>query len=73
MAQDGITANLTPTERRIMRLIADGKTSKEIGAELSIHYRTIENHRTNICRKLNLEGEGANALLRFALQHKSSL
>jgi DNA-binding NarL/FixJ family response regulator len=73
MAQDGITANLTPTERRIMRLIADGKTSKEIGAELSIHYRTVENHRTNICRKLNLDGEGANALLRFALQHKSSL
>lgn len=73
MAQDGITANLTPTERRIMRLIAEGKTSKEIGAELSIHYRTVENHRTNICRKLNLEGEGANALLRFALQHKSSL
>lgn len=72
-AQDGITANLTPTERRIMRLIADGKTSKEIGAELSIHYRTVENHRTNICRKLKLEGEGANALLRFALQHKSGL
>lgn len=71
--QDTITANLTPTERRIMRLIADGKTSKEIGAELSIHYRTVENHRTNICRKLNLEGEGANALLRFALQNKNSL
>jgi DNA-binding NarL/FixJ family response regulator len=71
--QDGIGANLTPTERRIMRLIADGKTSKEIGAELSIHYRTVENHRTNICRKLNLEGEGANALLRFALQNKNSL
>jgi len=71
--QDTLTANLTPTERRIMRLIADGKTSKEIGAELSIHYRTVENHRTNICRKLNLEGEGANALLRFALQNKGSL
>jgi DNA-binding NarL/FixJ family response regulator len=73
VGQDSLTANLTPTERRIMRLIADGKTSKEIGAELSIHYRTVENHRTNICRKLNLEGEGANALLRFALQHKSGL
>jgi DNA-binding NarL/FixJ family response regulator len=71
--QDGLTANLTPTERRIMRLIADGKTSKEIGAELSIHYRTVENHRTNICRKLNLEGEGANALLRFTLQNKNIL
>jgi DNA-binding NarL/FixJ family response regulator len=68
-----LTSNLTPTERRIMRLIADGRSSKEIGAELSIHYRTVENHRTNICRKLNLEGEGANALLRFALQNKSLL
>ncbi|HZD49317.1 MAG TPA: response regulator transcription factor [Silvibacterium sp.] len=71
--QNTLTANLTPTERRIMQLIADGKSSKEIGAELSIHYRTVENHRTNICRKLNLEGEGANALLRFALQNKNLL
>jgi DNA-binding NarL/FixJ family response regulator len=64
---------LTPTERRIMRLIAQGKTSKEIGNELSIHYRTVENHRTNMCRKLELEGEGANALLRYALQNKNGL
>ena len=70
---NSITGKLTPTERRIMRLIADGRSSKEIGAELSIHYRTVENHRTNICRKLNLEGEGANALLRFALQNKNVL
>jgi DNA-binding NarL/FixJ family response regulator len=62
---------LTPTERRIVQLIAADKSSKEIGAELSIHYRTIENHRTNICRKLGLEG--SNALLRFALQNKLSL
>jgi len=64
---------LTPTERKILRLIADGKSSKEIGADLNIHYRTVENHRTNICRKLDLEGEGANALLRFALQNKKLL
>jgi DNA-binding NarL/FixJ family response regulator len=70
---DSMTDNLTPTERRIMQLIANGKTSKEIGAELSIHYRTVENHRTNMCRKLELDGEGANALLRFALQNKSLL
>jgi DNA-binding NarL/FixJ family response regulator len=69
---DPLISNLTPTEHRIMKLIAVGKTSKEIGAELSIHYRTVENHRTNISRKLSLDGEGANALLRFALQNKSS-
>ena len=65
------SSNLTPSERNILRLIAEGKSSKEIGEELSIHYRTVENHRTNICRKLGIEG--ANALLRFALQHKSGL
>jgi DNA-binding NarL/FixJ family response regulator len=72
-AGNSLTSNLTPTELRIMRLIAQGKTSKEIGAELSIHYRTVENHRTSMCRKLDLEGEGANALLRFALQNKNLL
>jgi DNA-binding NarL/FixJ family response regulator len=72
-SESSLTRNLTPAERRIMQLIANGKTSKEIGAELSIHYRTVENHRTNICRKLELDGEGANALLRFALQNKNLL
>jgi DNA-binding NarL/FixJ family response regulator len=68
---NGVTGDLTPTECRILHLIAAGRSSKEIGAELSIHYRTVENHRTNICRKLNIDG--ANALLRFALQNKASL
>jgi len=62
---------LTPTEKKVLRLIADGLSSKEIGDELSIHYRTVENHRTNMCRKLSIEG--ANALARFALQHRSAL
>jgi DNA-binding NarL/FixJ family response regulator len=63
--------DLTPSERRILGMIADGKSSKEIAAELFIHYRTVENHRTNICGKLNLHGP--NTLIRFALQHKSEL
>jgi DNA-binding NarL/FixJ family response regulator len=71
-AGEELTSRLTPTERRIMHLIAQGKSSKDIGAELSIHYRTVENHRTNICRKFEIEGEGANALLRFALQNKDN-
>lgn len=52
-------------------MIAENKSSKEIGAELFIHYRTVENHRVNICQKLGLRG--TNSLLRFALQHKSEL
>lgn len=67
---DGLDA-LTKTERRILKLIADDKTSKEIGELLFIHPRTVDNHRTNICRKLDLRG--SNALLRFALKHQSEL
>jgi DNA-binding NarL/FixJ family response regulator len=63
--------DLTLSERRILRLVADGLSSKEIGDQLSIHYRTVENHRSNMCRKLNIEG--ANALLRFAIQNKEAL
>lgn len=66
-----LTSILTSTERQILQRIAEGKSSKEIGAELYIHYRTVENHRTNMCRKFGVEG--ANALLRFALQHRESL
>ncbi|MBV9480531.1 MAG: response regulator transcription factor [Acidobacteria bacterium] len=63
--------SLTASERRILQMIADNKSSKEIGEELQIHYRTVENHRVNICQKLGLSG--TNSLLRFALQHKSEL
>ncbi len=70
-AEQPPTSRLTAMEKRIMHMIAHGKTSKEIGVELSIHHRTVQNHRTNICRKLDLEAEGANTLLRFVLQNKS--
>ena len=63
--------DLTPTERRILRFIADYKTSKEIAGQLHIHYRTVDNHRSNICQKLGLHG--SNALLKFALENKSKI
>ena len=62
---------LTPTERRILRLIAEEKTSKEIGEQLYISYRTVEKHRHNITRKLDLHG--SLALVKFAAAHKSEL
>jgi DNA-binding NarL/FixJ family response regulator len=63
--------DLTASERRILRLIGESKSSKEIGAELGIHYRTVENHRVNICQKLDVHG--TNSLLRFALEHRAEL
>jgi DNA-binding NarL/FixJ family response regulator len=64
-------SRLTPTEIRILKLIADNKTSREIASDFYVSVRTIENHRANICAKLELHG--AHALLSFALAHKSQL
>jgi DNA-binding NarL/FixJ family response regulator len=63
--------DLTPTERRVLKLIAQYKTSKEIAQELHIHYRTVDNHRTNISHKLGLQG--SHALLKFAVEHQAEL
>jgi DNA-binding NarL/FixJ family response regulator len=64
-------ADLTPAERRILKLIAVNKTSKDIAEDLGISYRTVETHRTNIASKLNIHG--SHSLLKFALENKSVL
>ncbi|HEX3144790.1 MAG TPA: response regulator transcription factor [Pyrinomonadaceae bacterium] len=63
--------DLTPAEMRILKLIAENHSSKQIAEQLFISYRTVENHRANICQKLGLHG--SNALVRFALAHKFDL
>ncbi len=62
---------LTQSERKILRLIAHGKSTKEIAEEFFISPRTVDTHRSNICSKL--EVSGTNALLRFAMEHKAIL
>src|SRR5262249_47279375 len=52
-------AALTPTERRVLRLVAEHKTSREIAADLFISIRTVERHRLNACAKLDLHGSNA--------------
>jgi DNA-binding NarL/FixJ family response regulator len=63
--------DLTKAERRILTLIAEKKTSRQIGAELFISPRTVEAHRANICAKLGLTG--SHSLLQFALENRSAL
>jgi len=63
--------DLTPAERRILKLIAEDHTSKEIADFLQISIKTVENHRLNMCNKLNLHG--SHSLLKFAFEHKTSL
>ncbi len=65
---DSLLSKLTQMEERVLQLIAENKTSKEIADELFISHRTVQNHRTNICNKLDLKGH--NRLLQFALENK---
>lgn len=57
---------LTHREREILKLLADGNTSKEIAHKLYISLRTVQNHRANIMRKLNLRR--TTDLVKYALQ-----
>lgn len=63
--------SLTPAERKVLRMIAQYKTTKEIADALYISPRTVETHRANICQKLNLRG--SHSLMRFALAHLSEI
>jgi DNA-binding NarL/FixJ family response regulator len=63
--------SLTPSERRILKLIAEDKTSKEIADLLGCAVRTVETHRQNMSAKLGLSG--SHSLLKFAFDHKASL
>ncbi len=65
-AEENELALLTMREREIMQLVAEGKTSAEIALILSIAARTVETHRANIMRKLNLTS--ISDLIRYAIR-----
>lgn len=57
---------LTTREREVVKLIAEGRSSKEIADLLYISTRTVDNHRANIMEKLNLKK--AVELVKYAIQ-----
>jgi len=59
---------LTKTEKRILKLIAQEKSSREIAERLYISYKTVENHRSNMSKKLGLSGH--SSLVKYAMKHK---
>ncbi|MCW5960240.1 MAG: response regulator transcription factor [Pyrinomonadaceae bacterium] len=63
--------DLTATERGVLKLISENQSSKEIGEQMFISPRTVEKHRANICRKLDLRG--SHSLIKFAVLNKSKL
>lgn len=60
--------DLTERELEILRLVADGFTNKEIGEKLFISHRTVDTHRTNLMRKL--EVNNIAGLISFAIKNK---
>jgi two-component system response regulator NreC len=57
---------LTPREREVLQLVAEGYTNREIGERLGVSLKTADVHRSNVMRKLDLHT--AQALTRFALR-----
>jgi len=61
-------SSLTKTEKEIIRLLSEWKTSNEIADILCNSVRTIENHRAKINEKLNIQG--THSLIKFAIENK---
>lgn len=65
--QNDIT-NLSPRERQVLQLIAEGYTNKQIAEILSISIKTVQAHRASIMSKLDLHDRGE--LIKYAIQKK---
>ena len=59
---------LTPREREVVQLVAEGCTSKEVAHRLGISVKTVDTHRSNLMRKLRLHS--VSQLVRYAIRNK---
>jgi DNA-binding NarL/FixJ family response regulator len=63
----GAPNELTPREREIFQLLAEGKRNKEVAAILEVSVKTVETHRSNLMRKLGLHG--LSDLIHYAVRN----
>jgi len=61
------SAPLTPREREVLQLVAEGKSTKEVAEILKVEVKTAETHRTNIMKKLDIHDTAG--LVRYAIRH----
>ena len=61
-------SDLTPREIEVIKRLAEGRSNKEVATALDISIKTVDAHRTNIMRKLNLNT--FSDLIYFAIRHK---
>ena len=59
---------LTPRQREVLQLLAEGKSNKEVGATLGVTTKTAETHRTQILAKLKLHS--ISELVRYAIRNR---
>ena len=64
-----LLSNLTTREKEIIKLISRGLTNNQIGEKLFISPRTVDSHRTNIMRKI--EVNNVASLIRFAFPKRT--
>ena len=66
LSKDSTDDPLTPREREVLQLVAEGKTTKEIAALLEVSFNTAESHRNRIMKKLNIHETAG--LVRYAIR-----
>ena len=65
-AKDSTDEPITPREREVLQLIAEGKTTKEVAVLLGVSFNTAESHRNRIMKKLNIHETAG--LVRYAIR-----
>jgi DNA-binding NarL/FixJ family response regulator len=70
LAESGKPASnhLTPRERQILKLLAEGKANKVVANTLGLSIKTVEAHRANLMRKLDLRS--LSDLIHFAIRNR---
>ncbi len=64
-------SNLSPQERRVLALVTEGRTNKEVGEQLSLSENTVKNYLANVFEKLNVKTR-AQAAVAYTQQIKSN-
>jgi DNA-binding NarL/FixJ family response regulator len=63
---EGPLALLTPRQREVLQLVAEGHSNKEIASRLNVALKTVETHRTELMERLGIHGVAS--LVRYAIQ-----
>jgi DNA-binding NarL/FixJ family response regulator len=61
-------ATLTPREKEILKMLAEGNTVKEVASQLDLSVKTVEAHKFNLMRKLDIHNKAQ--LVQYAIQKK---